>query len=412
MKAISTLGARLDFVKSVRRVSAGETSAKPEADLHAGSESPGRSQRKLTVRCRGGWLHLGVFLLLVFTATQTLLAATVVAGTCKPGGYPTVQQAIDAAPVGAKVEVCPGYYEEQIKITKALTLQGLTDSSGRIASVYSGDNPNATISYGDPVSADILVENSGGPVNISNIEAMSSVFQTRYAVGIFYQNSPGTINGVRTRGQWGTGGGIGILLEGGAAKPHVTVENSSIGEPDYAGVFVETGNQTDLEITANIEHNSVWMSGFPEGNATVSAGVIASGGAAVSMNGNVISGYDGYTYGLWIGPGVTGTVFSNSVDNAITDVATYADGVSITSNKIAALIGKAVDLHTALGAVKGNSIIGIITANVAVEFNCLANPNVGSNTITSFDVAFDHVPSAINTSSNKLFVVDKGRTGC
>ena len=49
-------------------------------------------------------------------------------------------------------------------------------------------------------------------------------------VGIFYQNSPGTVNQVRTRYQNDSmvGGGEGIYIEGGASNPTVTVENSSL----------------------------------------------------------------------------------------------------------------------------------------------------------------------------------------
>lgn len=43
-----------------------------------------------------------------------------------PGDYPTIREAIDAAPEGARIHVAAGEYSENLVITKRLTLQSFT----------------------------------------------------------------------------------------------------------------------------------------------------------------------------------------------------------------------------------------------------------------------------------------------
>ena len=56
-----------------------------------------------------------------------------VVGTCIQGAqYPAIQAAVNAAPSGAIIKVCPGRYQEQVVIEKPLTLEGITSvGSGR-----------------------------------------------------------------------------------------------------------------------------------------------------------------------------------------------------------------------------------------------------------------------------------------
>src|SRR5215813_290425 len=135
------------------------------------------------------FLYPVAILLALFAAIPKLSAKTLYVGTCKPGAYPTIQQAINAAPVGGKVQVCPGQYEEQITITKALTLQGININNDNHVFI---DPPsgelvvNAINAFGQKVAAQVLVQNSGGPVNISNIDIFSDfVHGTTYVAGLF-----------------------------------------------------------------------------------------------------------------------------------------------------------------------------------------------------------------------------------
>ena len=111
--------------------------------------------------------------LTVFAITLLAMAASlpahagIVVGYCIAGTqYPTIQAAVNAAPSGAVIEVCPGGYPEQVLIEKPLTLQGIiaTGDEGAFILPPSGGlvvNAPGTI-------AQILVENTTG-VTITNL---------------------------------------------------------------------------------------------------------------------------------------------------------------------------------------------------------------------------------------------------
>jgi len=363
---------------------------------------------KSTVRLRSDWLCLGVLVLVLFTGIQELSATMLVVGNCKPGGYPTIQQAIDAAPLGAKVQVCPGAYSEQITITKALTLQAITFNGNDHVVI----NPpsaslvvNAISAFGQKVAAAVLVQNSGGPVNVSGIDINSDfIHNTTYVAGLFYQNSPGTISGVTAREQFGNGLGVGIWIEGGSAKPAVTVQNSYVFNADHAGIFVETENQSEPVVFARITNNSIFAPDTP-----TDAGILVASGANVTVSGNTVTS-NFCAYGIWIGPGTLGTVSGNSIGLAVIGIEAQADGVSVASNQLVSIEnGTGIDVQTAAGVVKGNTIGGY---SLGIEFNCKANPNVSSNTINLPFTGLDKVPSGVGTSTNKIFSALSTRTGC
>src|SRR5215813_7333926 len=284
---------------------------------------------KRMIRLRNSLLFMGGILVL-FAAIPELSATTLYVGNCKPNGYTTIQQAIDAAHVGGKVQVCPGEYYEQVKITRAVTVQGITDNSGDCARIFpptSGLVANVTDAYGRSVSAQVLVQNSGGMVNLSGfyINAFANKVTSGDLAGIFYQNSSGTINGVTAYGQTngGDGIGVGIWVEGGAAKPSVTVQNSMSYSASYASIVIETSGQPNSHLTARVANNSVWVPSVNNGN-----GIVVVSGATVTISGNSVTS-DNHGYGLWIGPDTTGSVSDNDITGAQVGIKTYADNVAI-----------------------------------------------------------------------------------
>src|SRR3979411_2981206 len=44
---------------------------------------------------------------------------------CPNAQYTTIQSAVDAAPAGATINVCPGTYPETVRINKPLTVRGI-----------------------------------------------------------------------------------------------------------------------------------------------------------------------------------------------------------------------------------------------------------------------------------------------
>src|SRR5271154_3756493 len=63
-----------------------------------------------------------------FANTLWVSAATPARGagtSCANPGFNTIQAAVNAAPSGASINVCPGTYTEQVAITKSLNLVGI-----------------------------------------------------------------------------------------------------------------------------------------------------------------------------------------------------------------------------------------------------------------------------------------------
>jgi len=335
----------------------------------------------------------------VLTIGSNELWATVIyeVGTCKPGSFPTITAALAATPQPNVVKVCPGTYPEQVHITYAVTLQGMiSGNSGEviIASPPNGLVVNAMDDLGDPIAAQVFVEASPGPQQISDITldaANNEVQSPAYVVGIFFQNSSGTVNHVATRNQIGGNGGVGMWIEGGLLLPAVTVENSSIRFFDDIGLWTQT-NAAASELTATIKDNDV-NGGF--GSGVIANFDIAVGpGATTTVSDNFLAG--GAT-GVMAAANASGSISGNRLLNNGTAIAMDGGGVSVTSNNIFLSSVEGIVLYSALlPAVRSNTIAG---CPIGIELNGFADGNLHSNTIMDGGVGLDQVPAGFAVSN-------------
>ena len=346
-------------------------------------------------------------LALILPGPQELLSATVTyaAGTCKPGlhSYSTITAALSALPSPNVVLVCPGAYPEQVQITLPVTLQGVASGNADQAIVVPPPNgfvANATDDYGDLLAVQLFVNNVAGPVNVSNLifDAQGQGAYPARTVGIFYQNSPGTVNQVTTRFQNDSmvGGGEGIYVEGGASNPTVTVENSSVHEYFDIGIHAQT-NSTTSQLTAIIKGNYV------NGGSANTAGIQIAQGTTSTVSNNYV--LNNAAEGIPVFGAVGGSISGNVLVNNWIGVFSQADAVSVTSNRIFESFW-AIE-SASMAAIQGNSIF---ESAVGVEFVCTANPNVHSNTISDTATGIKDVPGAI-VSPNFYFSVGTIRTG-
>ncbi len=184
--------------------------------------------------------------------------------------YPTISGAVAAVPAGSTVLVCPGTYNEQVQITQALTLQGVANGdSGQavIAPPGGGLATNAADAIADSLAVQLWVDNASGPVNLSNltVDGTGNGVSTcqPFIVGILYQNSSGIVNEVTVRNEMTNGCGVGIRLEGGAnANPPVTIQNSSIHDVDFAGIFTFGTSINPFAVTIKGNYISASNSGI------------------------------------------------------------------------------------------------------------------------------------------------------
>ena len=342
------------------------------------------------------------FLILpVLALAPSAFAKTYYVGACHANSYATISAAVAAAPAGATIEVCPGTYAEQIVLTQAVTLEGISSNGSDQAMVVSPPNGlvvNATDDMGDLIAAQVVADPISG-FTISNLTFDASnneVSQDAYVVGILVQNSSGTIKDVVTRYQTGGDGGIGIWIQGGQPNPVVTVENSSIHDFDYIGIWTQAGTGTG-GLTSTLKNNFV--------NGDTASGIIGvldvevGDGATNTVTSNTLVG--GET-GISVSGGAGGTISKNNLINNGVAIAIGADGntggsISVTSNYIWQARSEGIVVYSGLPEVQKNTIAGTPTA---IDFFCNGDSNMKLNTILDANVGDFNVPVGFMTGDS------------
>jgi hypothetical protein len=251
------------------------------------------------------------------------LAATLVVGTCDFGsGGSTIQGAINAANAGDVIQVCPGTYDEQLVIDKALTITG----SGVGATIVQPTFVPSGLGHGP--SADVHLTTGASGTTIQDIS--------------FDFNGP-----LDDRGGWG------ILLSdfGGPAVTNVTIQNNDIqlgagARTGAEGLGVTTGKNADISgllITGNSFHGSA--------NAPA-AGVYPE---AIYLNPNSGSGMM--------------TVSNNSFDgHMFVGVSIESDNVLVTGNTV---VNSAI--RTGTHGIRVNDFVGANTwTNITISDNAIS----------------------------------------
>jgi hypothetical protein len=342
--------------------------------------------------------------LLPLAALAPLASATVTyaVGTCQPRlpSFSTIQSALTATPLPNVVKVCPGTYPEQLVITIPVTLEGISagNATGATISVpASGLSVNVTNALYGNAAAQVLVQNAGGEVNLSNLTVDGTgnkVGTNASVVGVYYANSSGTMDHLTLQNQNGNELGVGVWLEGDGANPSVTLEKSNLRGFDYSGVDAET-NSSSSGLTATIEGN-YFTASFP--TYPVQAAIGIGSGVKALVSGNLIS--PGFTVG--VGGGNEGSIFENTITGANTGIWTH--GASVTSNTI--YNSGTLDRDPPSAAIWVGSSVATVTGNIirqtgsygnAIDFDCVAGSNVHSNTIQGAPTALLNVPPGTAT---------------
>ena len=324
-----------------------------------------------------------VVIIAIALQTAVAFAATVQVGTapfCKGTlvHFSTITAAVEAVPSGSTVYVCPGTYPEQVSIiSKQISLIGVQTTTGTptITSPAGGLVANSTsLSSGNPIAAQILIQGAPGLSNVSNLSVDGSGNNVTGCspptiIGIYYQNSSGTVNHVATRNQLqdpndqGCQNGLGIFVQSGnSGTSTVTVSASSVHSYQKNGI---TGNETGTTITVT-------------GNTVVGLG--PTSGAAEN--------------GIQIGFGATGKIQNNTAIDDIWAPDTFSDPGDAAAG---ILIYASPNVITS-GNTVGNTQFGIAY---------VSDPNFGvadNGTITNNKVSATHIFDAIDLCNNTNIV--------
>lgn len=351
--------------------------------------------------------------LFLFVFASHLLAATVQVGTCRASvpSFATIQAAVNASSAGGTVLVCPGTYNEQVSIDKALNILGAqsgTEKAAVIAAPAGGIVQNTTsLSSGNPIAAQILVTNATG-VNISNLTVDGANNQVSVGgctpvnlVGVIYQNASGTVNHLAVINQALTGvsigcqSGLGIFVQSGnGGTSTVSIVNNYVANYQKNGI---TANEPGT--TATITANNVVGQGPTTGAAENSIQV--GFGASGKVSGNVamddvfapdtISSPGNAASGILIFASSGVTVTANTVGNTQFGIAFVSDATAgpadngtVQGNRISAThVFDGVELCSSGSTVTGNVISGSDESGVHIDSACgaVANNSVSKNTI-------------------------------
>jgi hypothetical protein len=211
---------------------------------------------------------------------------------CPTATYTSIQSAVDASAPGDTINVCPGLYDEQLVISKPLTIRGVAVNHLDRALIQ----PSAPVPDSSDNLAVVTVQNTDD-VHLENMavdaskNTVSSCAPILSAVHFF--NAGGevehdAISGAKITNPAGCatlfGNGFGVLLESTGAGPlRVSVEDSSIHDYSKEGVR-GIGNG----LTARVKGNVISGVG-PAGGFFFQFGIFVLNGAVAQITGNQIT---------------------------------------------------------------------------------------------------------------------------
>jgi hypothetical protein len=363
-------------------------------------------------------LCLSALILALGAVHASAATVTNIVGTCKKGKqFSTIQAALDASPSPDIVEVCPGWYPEQITITKPVTLEGIAvgnQDQVQIATPASGLSVNANVYTGDnvpdPAAAHIYVNNVTGAVNLTNLVvndiANGQSGSGAFDIGILYQNTTGTINHVVTFDQNGENTiGWGIFLQGGSSNPMVTVENCSLHDFSQGGLWA-IGTTDKPNLTISVKSNVVASS------STSTYNVVAEEGTNATVASNFVSGG---LYGIYV-LAPEGSITSNTIYGSQYGIGLVVDGTLVKSNILYDTVLAGIDIaaeNLKTSMVESNTIKTVTNPNqgggTGIELNChnISSTQVHTNTFLDSLVAYGDALPAFAGSDTYFNVANK-----
>ena len=310
------------------------------------------------------------------------------------GTYETIQEGVNAAGDGFRVEIAAGVYEEQVEIDGKtnITIVG----EGDVTIVRMPDTPefvNDTSGLSKDRVAVISVEGSTG-ITIQNLtvdgndlgdEMPASANRTDFE-GVYFGNSSGTIEGITVIGvrdepnpngtpKGNQRGNAIVVLNDDVASPNtVNILNNEISDFQKTGIVASGEGLTVL-----IDGNEIEGAGFLEAaNAIAQNGIQVSYGADGTVSNNTVTEI-GYQRGDWVTSGVLayeaadgieiiGNIFVGPVDGS---------GDPIDNTHYAIFIVGETDNPV----VTGNSFEGVLVG-VATAYN-VDDPVISGNTFAN-----------------------------
>jgi hypothetical protein len=312
---------------------------------------------------------------------QPIRAETVVVGptdgSCPTAFFSRIQNAVDAAPPGTTIVLCPGTYAEQLFVTKRVRIMGAPGARLvppalplRTTSLRSGRSVAAAIILRGPATIDGLAIDASahGVTTCDGTEPLlAGIYVRGVAASIFGTSVTGTHI---PNAPSGCANGVGILVQGGTGAPRVRVEGNSIDGYQRAGIVVQ-----DPGVRASVKENVVRGDG--DTPARVQNGIEVSNGAIAKIQDNVVrdnAGPSGPACELDAGIVVDtprAQVRGNQLENDAVGIRLGSRGHTVRENAVmggpAGLLG--IVLASDESRVMDNALTSVGTAGLRVDGN-------------------------------------------
>jgi hypothetical protein len=362
----------------------------------------------------------------------------------------TIQEAIDAANPNETILVSNGIYDEQLLITKNLTIQGTAasaivrpSSQTRLENILEAPWQRST----RKIAAIVAVNATGASyvviknlrIDGSNVTSVPS--PADFATGILYLETSGEIDTLNVINimQQGTDYGSGVYMASEVTSVTLTIKNSTITNFRRTGIESYGGSFDKLNL--QVSGNSVSGRGPVGIGDAVQVGILITGGSFANVSNNVVSNF------IYTGTGdaasgilffeANGAASGNSVINCQRGVvaaaespgswAVTAENNIIDGSSVSALHAEVRNMNAAInlflfanflegGSGDGISIglpystAGTITlsasANLITEWNCGIrltssigdNSTIGGNTIRECADSGIRIEQSLNAS--------------
>jgi hypothetical protein len=296
---------------------------------------------------------------------------------CPTAQYTSIQAAIDASLPGDIINVCPGVYDEQIVISKPVTVNGVTVNSSGLALLQ----PSVLVPTGGGIDIAVVSVLNTDDVHLLNIgvdaskNTVSDCTPTLSAV--HFLNSSGEIRNDAITGAKLTspgacttlfGNGYGVLLESTGAGSHsVLVQGNSIHDYSKEGVRA-IGNDLTATVTGN-----------------VITGVGPAAGYFFQFGVFILNGAVGLLKGNQIAEGDCGTLNLNDCFNARSEgivLRAVGDGTVVDQNVITRA-QSGIFINNANKARITNNLIGEISALDGIDAQGMSNSLLLNNSISN-----------------------------
>ena len=267
--------------------------------------------------------------------------------------YTTIQAALTAAAPGDTIVVCPGVYDEQPVVDKAVRISGRGEAIVRPSPM--ADN-TTSLTTGNPIAAGVLVADTSGAV-VEGIAVDGTdnggAGCNRNPVGIFFRNASGTVQNAAVRnmklgaGLEGCQAGLGILIQSGPeATSAVVVQDTTVHGYQKNGL---TASGAGTTLTARHNH----ITGFGPTPHIAQNGIQVSGGASGTVEDNAVANH------VWTGcqPGSCTFVAANML--------MFEAGVGLTVRNNTVTNAQAGIYFSGVneGTIQGNNVIQTLVAD-------------------------------------------------